>query len=58
LNTVALSGGCFQNAKLLEDVMTGLSALGFRVFTNEELPCNDGCMSLGQAYILRQRLNH
>jgi hydrogenase maturation protein HypF len=56
LNTVALSGGCFQNAKLLEDVMSGLSALKFSVFTNEELPCNDGCMSLGQAYILRQRL--
>ena len=56
LNAVALSGGCFQNAKLLEDVTSGLSALGFRVFTNEELPCNDGCLSLGQAYIVRETL--
>jgi hydrogenase maturation protein HypF len=55
LNAVALSGGCFQNAKLLEDVTSGLSVLKFSVLTNEELPCNDGCMSLGQAYILFSR---
>ncbi len=56
LNAVALSGGCFQNARLLEDVTSSLSAGGYSVFTNEELPCNDGCMSLGQAYILRQAI--
>jgi hydrogenase maturation protein HypF len=55
-NIVALSGGCFQNAKLLEDVTAGLTALKFDVHINEQLPCNDGCISLGQAYILRNRL--
>jgi hydrogenase maturation protein HypF len=56
LDRVALSGGCFQNAYLLEGVTGGLEAQGFGVFINEALPCNDGCVSLGQAYALGKRL--
>jgi hydrogenase maturation protein HypF len=56
IGKVALSGGCFQNATLLHGVMEGLSARGMRVFINKEIPCNDGCVSLGQAYILGMRL--
>ncbi len=53
MDRVALSGGCFQNAMLLERTLRELSTLGFAVFTNENIPCNDACLSLGQAYIIR-----
>jgi hydrogenase maturation protein HypF len=53
IDLVALSGGCFQNATLLKGTLHGLSAHGFVVFTNETIPCNDACLSLGQAYIVR-----
>jgi hydrogenase maturation protein HypF len=51
INTVALSGGVFQNAVLLEEVIEGLEDRGFAVFTNEAVPVNDGGICLGQAYI-------
>jgi hydrogenase maturation protein HypF len=56
IDRVALSGGCFQNAYLLQGVTEGLKALGFTVLINEAVPCNDGCVSLGQAYILGSRM--
>lgn len=56
LKLVALSGGCFQNAKLLEDVFSSLAAIDLVVLTNEILPCNDACLSLGQAYLAMQQL--
>ncbi|MCL2772412.1 MAG: carbamoyltransferase HypF [Oscillospiraceae bacterium] len=51
IQDVALSGGVFQNAFLLEMVIKRLAALGFSVFTNEKVPPNDGGLALGQAYI-------
>ncbi|MBI5212731.1 MAG: carbamoyltransferase HypF [Nitrospirae bacterium] len=56
IKTVALSGGVFQNNYLLEGVLSRLSYLGFDVYTNEKVPCNDAGISLGQAYIARERL--
>jgi hydrogenase maturation protein HypF len=53
IKSVALSGGCFQNSMLLRKTLAELTSLGFEVFTNEIIPCNDACLSLGQAYILR-----
>ncbi len=50
-DTVALSGGCFQNALLLEAVASGLEASGFRVLCNAQVPANDGGIALGQAAI-------
>jgi len=50
-DTVALSGGCFQNALLLEAVVAGLEASGFRVLCNAQVPANDGGIALGQAAI-------
>jgi len=49
LDTVALSGGCFQNVVLLEAVSAGLSAAGFAVLANARVPANDGGIALGQA---------
>ncbi len=50
LDTVALSGGVFQNALILEGLAAALTARGFRVFTHEQVPANDGGLALGQAW--------
>ena len=51
LLTVALSGGCFQNA-FLESILTEkLSARGFCVLTHHHVPTNDGGVALGQAVV-------
>lgn len=56
LNDVVLSGGTFQNQYLLKRTIKALVSSGFSVYINERVPCNDGGISLGQAYILRERL--
>jgi hydrogenase maturation protein HypF len=56
IRDVALSGGTFQNRYLLDRVIRLLSQDGMRVFTNGKVPCNDGGISLGQAYLVRERL--
>ncbi|MFA6465011.1 MAG: hypothetical protein WCT30_04590 [Desulfurivibrionaceae bacterium] len=56
IKTVALSGGVFQNRLLLEGMVASLGRAGFQVLVHKELPCNDGCISLGQAVIGRQAL--
>ncbi|WP_163191575.1 carbamoyltransferase HypF [Clostridium thermarum] len=48
INAVALSGGVFQNAYLLENVIHGLEAGGFTVYSHSLIPSNDGGVSLGQ----------
>ncbi|WP_420265746.1 carbamoyltransferase HypF [Candidatus Magnetominusculus dajiuhuensis] len=53
LRDVILSGGVFQNAYLLDNTIRRLKALGLNVYTNEKVPCNDGGISLGQAYAAR-----
>ena len=49
LDTVVLSGGVFQNALLLREARLGLARSGLRVWTNHQVPANDGGLSLGQA---------
>ncbi len=56
IKKVALSGGVFQNVYLLGKVTDNLRAEGLSVYTNEIVPCNDGGISLGQAYIARERI--
>jgi hydrogenase maturation protein HypF len=51
LNRVVLSGGCFQNATLLSGLIRDLTAHGFEVFSHEQVPANDGGISLGQAVV-------
>jgi hydrogenase maturation protein HypF len=55
LNTVALSGGVFQNRVLLEQVVTRLERSGFTVLTHRRLPANDGGLAFGQAVIAAAR---
>ncbi|MFA7383026.1 MAG: carbamoyltransferase HypF [Desulfurivibrionaceae bacterium] len=56
LNTVVLSGGVFQNRLLLEGLAGSLGRAGFEVLLHKELPCNDACISLGQAVIGREAI--
>jgi hydrogenase maturation protein HypF len=48
LSKVALSGGCFQNTRLLEAVVRRLEGAGFAAFWHRMVPPNDGGISLGQ----------
>jgi hydrogenase maturation protein HypF len=56
LKDIALSGGTFQNLYILNRVIKVLSSDGMNVFMNQQVPCNDACISLGQAYLVRERL--
>jgi hydrogenase maturation protein HypF len=56
LDRVALSGGVFQNAYLSERLERDLSKMGLEVFAHIEVPANDACISLGQAWIGAQRV--
>jgi hydrogenase maturation protein HypF len=51
LPRVVLSGGCFQNLRLLGDVQARLRARGFEVFSPRQYPPNDGGLSLGQVAV-------
>ena len=50
-DTVALSGGCFQNRVLFEEVVRRLEQDNFTVLSHAEVPANDGGLALGQAAI-------
>ena len=56
INRVALSGGVFQNGCLSERLEKDLSIMGLEVFAHREVPPNDACISLGQAWIGAQKL--
>jgi hydrogenase maturation protein HypF len=49
--TVALGGGCFQNARLVAGVRAALRTSDFEVLVPRHLSPNDGAVSLGQAAI-------
>jgi hydrogenase maturation protein HypF len=47
---VGLTGGCFQNDQLRRRVHTRLSAVGFDVYTQYQIPPGDGGIALGQIW--------
>ena len=55
VNTIALSGGCFQNKLLLEEVVRLLNADGLTCLLHAKVPTNDGGLALGQAAIAAAR---
>ena len=52
---VVLSGGVFQNRRLLESASAGLDGAGLRVLTPALLPVNDGGIAYGQAAVAARR---
>jgi hydrogenase maturation protein HypF len=51
IDTVALSGGVFQNALLVDLARRRLEHDGFAVLTHRTFPTNDGGLALGQAML-------
>jgi hydrogenase maturation protein HypF len=51
IDQVVLSGGCMQNSLLLEGLFRSLKANNLQVYTGENIPINDGGISLGQTII-------
>ena len=57
LDSVALSGGVFQNRLLLELALPRFEAAGLRPLLHRLVPANDGGVSLGQAYVAHYARN-
>ncbi len=57
VNRVALSGGTFQNQRLLSRSVALLRAAGFEVLLHSAVPANDGGLALGQAAIASEQLS-
>ena len=51
LRQVVLTGGCFQNAMLVDLARERLESAGFVALTHREVPANDGGLALGQAVV-------
>ncbi len=56
IGSVALSGGVFHNRILLGALTRGLREAGFAVYTHKSVPCNDGCIALGQVVVAKAQL--
>ena len=54
---VVLSGGVFQNRRLLSGTAARLERAGLRVLIPERLPPNDGGISYGQAAVAAAAMN-
>jgi hydrogenase maturation protein HypF len=55
VDTVALTGGVFQNALLTHLTRRELDTIGVRVLTHRLVPPNDGGLALGQAVVAGHR---
>jgi hydrogenase maturation protein HypF len=51
LNSIALSGGTFQNRLILSRLTAELKESGFKVYTHHIVPPNDACISFGQIIV-------
>jgi hydrogenase maturation protein HypF len=55
INTIALSGGVWQNMVLLQKTLLALEKDNFNVLIHSKVPTNDGGLALGQAAIAAHR---
>jgi hydrogenase maturation protein HypF len=55
VDTIVLSGGCFQNRFLSERIESGLDEAGYRVLTHHRVPPGDGGLAVGQAWAVALR---
>ncbi|MFA5121975.1 carbamoyltransferase HypF [Zavarzinia sp.] len=56
IGAVALSGGVFQNARLLAETIARIEQAGLRPLAPSLVPANDGGLALGQAAVAAARL--
>jgi hydrogenase maturation protein HypF len=56
VDVVVLSGGVFQNRRLLAATVQRLERMRLRVLTPRRLPANDGGISFGQAAVAAARM--
>jgi hydrogenase maturation protein HypF len=56
IGRVCLSGGTFQNMRLLGHVVRELRSSGFEVYLHADVPPNDGGIALGQAMVAAARM--
>jgi hydrogenase maturation protein HypF len=54
---IVLTGGCFQNAYLLERTIVQLRAAGLRPYWHQRVPPNDGGIALGQIAVACALIN-
>lgn len=54
INSVALSGGVFQNEILFNGICEKFKRYSFNIYTHSEIPCNDSGISLGQVVIANE----
>ena len=57
IDRVALSGGVFQNNRLLTGMGAVLEKSGFDLLTHRLVPTNDGGISLGQAVVAAAKMD-
>ena len=55
-DVLALSGGCFQNALLVNRATEELTKAGFRVLLHRQVPPNDGGIALGQLCVAAAKI--
>jgi hydrogenase maturation protein HypF len=55
INTVAFSGGVWQNTTLLAKTLSLLKQVGFQTLVHRQVPTNDGGLSLGQVMIAQSQ---
>lgn len=55
VDVAAVSGGCFANRRLLARLVERLEADGRRVLYHRHVPCGDGGLALGQAWVAAQQ---
>lgn len=55
IDTVVLSGGCFQNKVLFEECVNRIEERGLNCLSHSQVPANDGGLSLGQGVIAAAR---
>ena len=54
-NKVVISGGCFQNKRLTEQLQRMFAEAGIPLFVPGHIPCNDGGVAVGQLAIAASR---
>lgn len=56
IRKIILSGGVFENLRLLTDIIERLKVINFEVYFNQEIPINDNGIAVGQLAIAAENL--